>query len=55
LRRMPYALTALPGEPGKLLVGLRGGTMLLTDDAGDSWSQLAVPLDDVVALDAASA
>lgn len=50
LRRMPYALTALPGQPGRLLVGLRGGTLLVTGDAGESWSRLALELPDVIAL-----
>ena len=50
LRRMPYALAALPGEPGRLLVGLRGGTLLLTGDAGESWSRLTLELPDVVGL-----
>ena len=50
LRRMPYALTALPGQPGRLLVGLRGGKLLISDDAGDSWAPLAVELPDVVDL-----
>jgi photosystem II stability/assembly factor-like uncharacterized protein len=53
LRRMPSALSALPGEPGRLLVGLRGGTLLVTDDAGESWSQLATELPDVIDLAAA--
>ena len=53
LRRMPYALSALPDQPGHLLVGLRGGTLLLTDDAGDSWSRLALELPGVVGLTAA--
>src|SRR5579859_7715780 len=44
LRRMPYALSATPGQPGQLLVGLRGGTLLLTDDCGESWTQLALHL-----------
>lgn len=33
LRRMPYALLTLPDQPGRLLVGLGGGTLLITDDA----------------------
>lgn len=53
LRRMPYALTALPDQPGRLLVGLRGGTLLLTSDAGQSWSQLDIRLPDLVGLAAA--
>lgn len=44
LRRMPYALATVPGEPGWLLVVLRGGTVLFTDNAGDSWSRVAVAL-----------
>jgi photosystem II stability/assembly factor-like uncharacterized protein len=55
LRRMPYALTALPQQPNSLLVGLRGGTLLLSDDAADSWSRLALELDDIVGLQAAPA
>jgi photosystem II stability/assembly factor-like uncharacterized protein len=50
LRRMPYALAALPGKRGRLLVALRGGTLLLTNDAGQTWSQLSAQLDDVVDL-----
>jgi photosystem II stability/assembly factor-like uncharacterized protein len=53
LRRMPYALAALPGEAGRLLVGLRGGSMLVTGDAGDTWSVLEPALAGVVALAAA--
>jgi photosystem II stability/assembly factor-like uncharacterized protein len=55
LRRMPYALTALTGQPNRLLVGLRGGTLLLSDDTGDSWSRLPIELSDVVDLAGAPA
>ena len=55
LRRMPYALTAPPGQPGRLLVGLRGGTLLVTGDAGESWSRLALELPDVIAISGAPA
>jgi photosystem II stability/assembly factor-like uncharacterized protein len=55
LRRMPYALTTLPEQPNRLLVGLRGGTLLLTDDAGDSWSRLGLELGDIVGLEASPA
>ncbi len=55
LRRMPYALTPLPGRRNGLLVGLRGGTLLLTNDAGETWSRLALELPDVVDLVAAPA
>ena len=50
LRRMPYALTTLPEQPNRLLAGLRGGTLLLSDDTGDSWSRLALELDGIVGL-----
>jgi photosystem II stability/assembly factor-like uncharacterized protein len=55
LRRMPYALAALPGQPDRLLVGLRGGAMLVTGDAGDTWDRLDPALDDVIALAVAPA
>lgn len=50
LRRMPYALETLPGQADRLLVGLRGGTLLLTDDRGESWSALPMRLPGVIDL-----
>jgi photosystem II stability/assembly factor-like uncharacterized protein len=50
LRRMPYALATFAEQPGRLLVGLRGGTLVLTDDAGESWSRLEAKLPGVVDL-----
>lgn len=55
LRRMPYALAALPDQPGGLLVGLRGGALLLTVDAGENWARLAVEPTDVIDLAVARA
>lgn len=55
LRRMPYALVALPEQRDRLLVGLRGGTLLVTDDAGEGWSAPELGLGDVIALAAAPA
>ncbi len=55
LRRMPYALATLPGEPGRLLVGLRGGTLLVTEDAGESWSSHALAMPDLIELAVAPA
>ena len=45
---MPYALLA--PEPDELLAGLRGGVMVLSDDAGTSWRRLPLELPDVIAL-----
>jgi photosystem II stability/assembly factor-like uncharacterized protein len=53
LRRMPYALLTFAGQPDRLLAGLAGGSLLVTDDAGDSWTQLDLELDGVLALAAA--
>jgi photosystem II stability/assembly factor-like uncharacterized protein len=50
LRRMPYALATFADTPGRLLVALRGGTLLLTDDAGESWSRLALAVPDAIDL-----
>jgi photosystem II stability/assembly factor-like uncharacterized protein len=50
LRRMPYAMATLAGEPGRLIVGLRGGTLLHTQDAGESWSWQSLTLPDLIEL-----
>jgi photosystem II stability/assembly factor-like uncharacterized protein len=50
LRRMPYALATFADQPGRLLVGLRGGALLLTSDAGDTWSRLDATVPGVVDL-----
>ena len=55
LRRMPYALATLPGQPGRLLVGLRGGSLLVGEDGGETWSHLEPVLPDVIALAVAPA
>lgn len=55
LRRMPYALTTIPARRHHLLVGLRGGVLLHTADAGESWTRLPIELDDVVELAVAMA
>jgi photosystem II stability/assembly factor-like uncharacterized protein len=55
LRRMPYALSTLPGQPELLLAALRRGTLLLTRDAGESWTRLPVRLPDAIDLAVASA
>jgi photosystem II stability/assembly factor-like uncharacterized protein len=55
LRRMPYALGVLPSQAHTLLVGLRGGAMLLTSDAGENWTELGPGLLDVIDLAVAPA
>lgn len=50
LRRMPYALTTMDGWPRSVLVGLRGGALLLSQDAGESWTLLDLTLPDVIDL-----
>jgi photosystem II stability/assembly factor-like uncharacterized protein len=55
LRRMPYALATLPGQAGRLVVGLRGGSLLVGEEAGETWSRLEPALPDVIALAAAQA
>jgi hypothetical protein len=52
---MPYALVTLPDQPGRLLAGLRGGTLLITEDAAESWSRLPVGLPDLIDLAVAPA
>jgi photosystem II stability/assembly factor-like uncharacterized protein len=49
-RRMPYALLTFADQPGRLLVGLRGGMLLITDDAGESWSEVSVRLPGLIDL-----
>jgi photosystem II stability/assembly factor-like uncharacterized protein len=55
LRRMPYALSTLPGQPAHLLAALRGGTLLLTRDAGERWLRLPIRLPDAIDLAVATA
>jgi photosystem II stability/assembly factor-like uncharacterized protein len=50
LRRMPYALATVPGRADWLLAGLRGGTLLVSDDAGESWTRLGADVPDIVDL-----
>jgi photosystem II stability/assembly factor-like uncharacterized protein len=55
LRRMSYALATLPGQANRLLVGLRGGTLLFTEDRGESWLRLPIKLPGVIDLAVAAA
>jgi len=49
-RRMPYALLTFAGHANRLLVGLRGGILLLTDDCGEQWLELPVRLPGLIDL-----
>ncbi|HWV36509.1 MAG TPA: hypothetical protein VNZ55_12805 [Thermomicrobiales bacterium] len=51
---MPYALRTVPGWPNGLIVGMRDGTILLSDDAGDSLLRLPLQLPGIIQLVAAS-
>ena len=48
LRVMPYALAS--PEPGVLVVGMRKGQILMSDDAGDTWRTQDVNLPGILAL-----
>jgi hypothetical protein len=45
---MPYALAALPDD--ELLAGMSDGRLLRSGDRGDSWEDLGVELDPIVAM-----
>jgi photosystem II stability/assembly factor-like uncharacterized protein len=49
-RRMPYALLTFADQANRLLVGLRGGLLLMTDDRGESWSEFPVRLSGLIDL-----
>ncbi len=49
---MPYALAS--PEPGVLVVGMRKGQILFSDDAGDTWRMLDARLSGILALAATS-
>jgi photosystem II stability/assembly factor-like uncharacterized protein len=55
LRRMPYALLTFTDQADRLLVGLRGGLLLLTEDRGESWTELEVRLPGIIDLAATAA
>ncbi|HEY4427812.1 MAG TPA: hypothetical protein VGN08_06380 [Solirubrobacteraceae bacterium] len=55
LRGMPYALASLPEQPEHLVAALSGGTLLLTPDAGESWTRLPTRLRHVTDLAIANA
>ena len=50
LPSMPYALLALHDRPGALVAGMHDGEILLTEDAGETWTQLDVRLPSLLAL-----
>ncbi len=54
LLSMPYALLTLRDRSGALVVGFDDGELLVTQDAGESWSKLPVRLPGIMALSEAS-
>lgn len=50
LSRMPYALLTPRSQPGALVVGMRDGTVLLGEDAAQSWRTFGVSLPGILAL-----
>jgi photosystem II stability/assembly factor-like uncharacterized protein len=49
---MPYALAS--PEPGTLVVGMRKGQILMSDDAGETWRDLGAKIPGILGLAAAS-
>lgn len=50
LQRMPYALVTPRSKPATLVVGLRDGTLLFGEDAGESWRTVDARLPGILAL-----
>ena len=50
LEPMPYALVAPRTAPGTLVCGLRDGTVLVSNDAGDSWRTFPSTIPGILAL-----
>lgn len=53
-REMPYALATLPGWPDGLIVGLRNGTVLLSDDRGETFTRLDAGIPGILTLSVAA-
>jgi hypothetical protein len=51
-RAMPYALATLPGWPDGLIVGLRGGTLLLSEDRGETFAVLEAGIPGILTMSA---
>ena len=50
LPSMPYALLALHDRPGTLVAGMHDGEILLSKDAGETWTHLDIRLPSLLAL-----
>lgn len=50
LPAMPYALLVPRERPGALIAGLQDGALWLSEDRGETWRQLDVPLPGLLAL-----
>ena len=47
---MPYALATLPGWPDGLIVGMRNGTLLLSDDRGESFTPIQADIPGILTM-----
>jgi photosystem II stability/assembly factor-like uncharacterized protein len=54
IETMPYALVVPRTAPGTLVCGLRDGTILLSEDAGEEWRTITTDVPGILALAAAA-
>ena len=47
---MPYALATLPGWPDGLIVGMRNGTLLLSDDRGENFTPIEAGIPGILTM-----
>lgn len=50
MAEMPYALVIPEDEPSTIFAGTRQGSLLISDDAGDSWRKTEIKLDGIEGL-----
>ena len=47
---MPYALATLPGWPDGLIAGMRDGTLLVSDDRGETFTSIAADIPGILTM-----
>jgi len=52
--RMPYALATLPGWPDGLIVGMRDGTLLASDDRGETFAPIEAGVPGILTMSVVS-